>query len=50
MLVLISLVLMRQYEPDYLNRFMAYTQTLFYLDDAGKVRQPAPKKSTPLKR
>ena len=50
MLVLRSLGLMRQCAPDYLNRFMAYTQTLFYLDDAGKVRQPAPKKSTPLKR
>ena len=49
MLILRSLGLMRQCAPDYLNRFMVYAQTLFFLDEAGKVRQPSSKKSSPLK-
>jgi len=44
MLVLRSLGLMRDVSPDYLNRFMAYVDTLLCLDDAGQGQAP-PKKS-----
>lgn len=43
MLVLRSLGLMRAASPDYLNRFMAYVDTLLCLDDAGQGQAP-PKK------
>jgi hypothetical protein len=35
MLVLRSLALMREISPDYLNRFMAYADTLLYLDQCN---------------
>ena len=43
MLVLRSLGLMRDASPDYLNRFMAYVDTLLCLDGAGQGKLP-PKK------
>lgn len=43
MLVLRSLSLMRDASPDYLNRFMAYVDTLLCLDGAGQGKLP-PKK------
>ena len=36
MLVLRSLGLMRELSPDYLNRFMAYVETLLCLEESGK--------------
>jgi hypothetical protein len=44
MLVLRSLALMRELSPDYLNRFMLYTDTLLCLDQAEKEKPGAPKK------
>ena len=44
MLVLRSLALMRELSPDYLNRFMAYVDTLLCLEEAGKAK-PLTKKS-----
>lgn len=44
MLVLRSLALMRDISPDYLNRFMLYTDTLLCLDQEAKVKPGAPKK------
>ena len=44
MLVLRSLGLMRELSPDYLNRFMAYVDTLLCLEEAGKAK-PLAKKS-----
>ena len=44
MLVLRSLGLMRELSPDYLNRFMAYVDTLLCLEEAGKAK-PLTKKS-----
>ena len=38
MLILRSLGLMHELSPDYLNRFMAYIDTLFCLEDAGKAK------------
>ena len=38
MLVLRSLGLMRELSPDYLNRFMGYVDTLFFLDSAETVK------------
>lgn len=38
MLVLRSLGLMREASPDYLNRFMAYVDTLLWLDVAESVK------------
>jgi hypothetical protein len=38
MLVLRSLGLMRDLSPDYLNRFMGYVDTLFFLDSAETVK------------
>jgi len=38
MLVLRSLGLMRELSPDYLNRFMAYVDTLLCLEEAGKAK------------
>lgn len=43
MLVLRSLGLMRDASPDYLNRFMAYVDTLLCLDDAGQGKLPQKK-------
>lgn len=43
MLVLRSLGLMRDLSPDYLNRFMAYVDTLLILEDSGQSK-PASKK------
>jgi len=37
-LILRSLGLMHELSPDYLNRFMAYIDTLFCLEDAGKAK------------
>ena len=45
MLVLRSLGLMRQLSPDYLNRFMRYTDTLLSLEAAARLK-PLAKKST----
>jgi hypothetical protein len=45
MLVLRSLGLMRDASPDYLNRFIAYVDTLLSLEEAGKAAA-SPKKST----
>lgn len=44
MLVLRSLGLMRDISPDYLNRFMAYVDTLLFLDSAETVKA-TPKKA-----
>jgi hypothetical protein len=44
MLVLRSLGLMRELSPDYLNRFMGYVDTLFFLDSAETVKV-TPKKA-----
>jgi hypothetical protein len=44
MLVLRSLGLMRDLSPDYLNRFMGYVDTLFFLDSAETVKV-TPKKA-----
>jgi hypothetical protein len=44
MLVLRSLALMRDISPDYLNRFMLYTDTLLCLDQGEKEKPGAPKK------
>lgn len=44
MLVLRSLALMRDIAPDYLNRFMAYADTLLCLDQGEKEKPAAPKK------
>jgi hypothetical protein len=44
MLVLRSLSLMRDLSPDYLNRFMGYVDTLFFLDSAETVKV-TPKKA-----
>lgn len=44
MLVLRSLGLMRAHSPEYLNRFMAYVDTLLCLEEAGKT-QPSAKKT-----
>jgi hypothetical protein len=41
MLVLRSLSIMRDASPDYLNRFMAYVDTLLCLDQAGSVQTKA---------
>ena len=46
MLVLRSLGLMRDLSPDYLNRFMAYVDTLLILDAPQSVKAP-PKKAVP---
>ena len=46
MLVLRSLGLMRDTSPDYLNRFMAYVDTLMYLDEADHKKLPAKKLAT----
>lgn len=43
MLVLRSLGLMRDLSPDYLNRFMAYVDTLLILEDSGRSK-PVSKK------
>lgn len=45
MLVLRSLALMRDISPDYLNRFMAYADTLLCLDQGEKEKPATPKKS-----
>lgn len=45
MLVLRSLGLMRELSPDYLNRFMRYTDTLLSLEAAARLK-PLAKKST----
>lgn len=44
MLVLRSLALMRDISPDYLNRFMSYTDTLLCLDQGEKEKAGNPKK------
>ena len=44
MLVLRSLALMRDISPDYLNRFMLYTDTLLCLDQGQKEKPGEPKK------
>ena len=44
MLVLRSLELMRDISPDYLNRFMSYTDTLLCLDQADLSTKAAPAK------
>jgi hypothetical protein len=44
MLVLRSLGLMRELSPDYLNRFMGYVDTLFFLDSVETVKV-TPKKA-----
>ena len=42
MLVLRSLMLMRELSPDYLRRFLSHADSLLWLDQAhGKLRQPA---------
>ena len=46
MLVLRSLGLMRDLSPDYLNRFMAYVDTLLILDAPQSLKAP-PKKAVP---
>ncbi len=46
MLVLRSLGLMRDLSPDYLNRFMGYVDTLFFLDSPATVKA-TPKKTVP---
>jgi len=46
MLVLRSLGMMRDLSPDYLNRFMAYVDTLFFLDAAATVKVPTKKTLT----
>ena len=38
MLVLRSLSLMRQHSPDYLNRFLAYVDTLLCLEQASQAK------------
>ncbi|WP_409482666.1 DUF2894 domain-containing protein [Noviherbaspirillum sp. ST 5-3] len=45
MLVLRSLALMREISPDYLNRFMSYTETLLSLDQGEKDKPATPKKT-----
>jgi hypothetical protein len=49
MLVLRSLVLMRDISPDYLNRFMSYVDTLLCLDQGDAKSKPTPKKPVPVK-
>ena len=49
MLVLRSLGLMRDASSDYLNRFMAYLDTLLCLDEANHQKLPARKSSTAVK-
>ncbi|MFM7025379.1 MAG: DUF2894 domain-containing protein [Limnohabitans sp.] len=44
MLVLRALGLMREISPDYLNRFMAYADTLLNLEEAGQSK-PAPRRA-----
>jgi hypothetical protein len=44
MLVLRSLALMRDISPDYLNRFMSYTNTLLSLDQSEKEKPGSPRK------
>jgi len=44
MLVLRSLALMRDISPDYLNRFMSYTDTLLWLEQCEKDKPGKPKK------
>jgi hypothetical protein len=46
MLVLRSLGMMRDLSPDYLNRFMGYVDTLFFLDAAATVKVPTKKTLT----
>lgn len=45
MLALRSLALMRDISPDYLNRFMAYAETLLCLDPGEKEKPAGPKKT-----
>lgn len=45
MLVLRSLALMREISPDYLNRFMSYTDTLLCLEQGEQEKPVSPKKS-----
>ncbi|GAB3538218.1 DUF2894 domain-containing protein [Noviherbaspirillum agri] len=45
MLVLRSLVLMRDISPDYLNRFISYADTLLALDPGEKEKPVSPKKT-----
>ena len=45
MLVLRSLALMREISPDYLNRFIAYVDTLLGLDDGESEKPAAPRKT-----
>lgn len=47
MLVLRSLALMRDISPDYLNRFMSYTDTLLCLDQYNKEKPGNSKKQVP---
>jgi hypothetical protein len=49
-LVLRSLALMREISPDYLRRFMSYTDALLWLDQAAIKDKPAAKKGAPAKR
>ena len=49
MLVLRSLGLMRELSPDYLNRFMAYVDTLLCLEEACKAKPLAKKLAATLK-
>lgn len=49
MLALRSLALMREISPDYLNRFISYTETLLCLDQAEQDKTPKPKKRTSVK-
>ena len=49
MLVLRSLGLMRDASPDYLNRFMAYVDTLLCLDEATHKKLPAKKSASAAK-
>jgi hypothetical protein len=46
MLVLRSLGLMCELSPDYLNRFMAYVDTLLCLEESGKAKPSTPKTSS----
>ena len=50
MLVLRSLGLMRELSPDYLNRFMAYVETLLCLEESGKAKPLASKAPSKPKR
>jgi hypothetical protein len=45
MLVLRSLALMREISPDYLNRFMSYTDTLLCLEQGEQEKPASPKKT-----